>query len=118
MRTTQDPSSEKRAYILVATALSLPFLLGVGGLAIDIGRMYITKNEAQAYVDSASLAAARQLDGTSAGITRATTATGTAKWVSAVWTLPGLTLCLDETRDDAARNSEAAIPAERRPVHQ
>jgi Flp pilus assembly protein TadG len=82
LRTTQDPSSEKRGYILVATALSLPFLLGVGGLAIDIGRMYITKNEAQAYVDSASLAAARQLDGTSAGITRATTATGTdtGKW--------------------------------------
>ncbi len=44
--------------------------------------MYITKNEAQAYVDSASLAAAMQLDGTSAGLTRAAAATGgdTAKW--------------------------------------
>ncbi|MCU1236161.1 MAG: hypothetical protein JWP63_4128 [Candidatus Solibacter sp.] len=75
-------STGKRGYILVATALSLPFLLGVGGLAIDIGRMYITKNEAQAYVDSASLAAAKQLDGTTAGIARASAAAGadTGKW--------------------------------------
>jgi hypothetical protein len=58
------------------------FMLGVAGLAVDIGRMYITKNEAQAYVDSASLNAAIQLDGTSAGITRATSALSrdTGKW--------------------------------------
>jgi Flp pilus assembly protein TadG len=64
----------KRGYILVATALSIPFLLGVSGMAIDIGRMYITKTEAQAFVDSAALAAARELDGTSTGITRAISA--------------------------------------------
>lgn len=61
----------KRGYIMVATALSIPFLLGVCGLSIDIGRMYITKGEAQAFADSAALAAARELDGTSAGVTRA-----------------------------------------------
>src|SRR5215470_5360025 len=72
----------RRGYILVATTLSLSFLLGVCGLAIDIGRMYIAKNEAQAYVDSAALAAARQLDGSPAGITRASSAVGgdTDKW--------------------------------------
>ena len=48
-----------RGYIMVATALSLPFLLGVTGLAIDIGRMYITKDEAQAFADSAALRAAQ-----------------------------------------------------------
>jgi Flp pilus assembly protein TadG len=75
-------SRRRRGYILVATCLSATFLLGVCGLALDIGRMYITKNEAQAYVDSAALAAARQLDGTSAGITRAQSAFGgdTDKW--------------------------------------
>ena len=62
---------KQRGYILVATCLSIPILVGVSGLAIDVGRMYITKNEAQAFADSASLAAARQLDGTSTGITRA-----------------------------------------------
>jgi hypothetical protein len=67
---------------MVATSISLVFLLGVAGLAVDIGRMYITKNEAQAYVDSASLNAAMELDGTPAGITRATNASGhdTDKW--------------------------------------
>ena len=53
-------NARQRGYIMVATALSLPMLLGVCGLAIDIGRMYITKNEAQAFADSASLSAARQ----------------------------------------------------------
>lgn len=66
--------SAERGYILVATTLSLTFLLGVLGLGIDLGRMYIAKTEAQAYVDSASLAAAQQLDGTSAGVTRANNA--------------------------------------------
>jgi Flp pilus assembly protein TadG len=64
----------ERGYILVATAFAIPFLLGVGGLSLDIGRMYITKAEAQAFADSASLAAARELDGTTAGVTRATNA--------------------------------------------
>jgi Flp pilus assembly protein TadG len=72
------PQSRKRrairGYIMVATALSLPFLLGVSGLAIDIGRMYIAKDEAQAFADSAALRAAQALDGTTAGVTRATTA--------------------------------------------
>jgi len=60
--------------MLVATSLSLFFLLGVAGLAIDAGRMYITKSEAQAFADSAALSAASKLDGTSTGITNATAA--------------------------------------------
>jgi Flp pilus assembly protein TadG len=44
------------------------------GLAVDLGRMYIVKNEAQSYADAASLAAALQLNGTSAGVTAAQTA--------------------------------------------
>ncbi len=61
---------------MIATALSFVFLLGAVGLSIDIGRMYITHNEVQAFADSASLAAALQLDETPAGITRATNARG------------------------------------------
>jgi Flp pilus assembly protein TadG len=65
---------QRKGYILVATSLGMMFILGVGGLAIDVGRMYIAKNEAQAYVDSAALAAAAQLDNSLTGITRAQTA--------------------------------------------
>jgi Flp pilus assembly protein TadG len=81
-RPRSSARSGRRGYILVATTISLVFLLGVAGLAVDVGRMYITKNEAQAYVDSASLSAAMQLDGTSDGITRAANApsSDTGKW--------------------------------------
>lgn len=63
--------SARRGYILVALSLGLVFLLGMGGLAIDVGRMYIVKSETQAFTDSSSIAATLQLDGTAAGITRA-----------------------------------------------
>jgi Flp pilus assembly protein TadG len=52
-----------RGYVLVALTLALVFLLSICGLAIDVGRMYITKSEAQSFVDSAALAAAQKLDG-------------------------------------------------------
>lgn len=66
--------SKKRGYILVALSLGLVFLLGMAGMAIDIGRMYITKSEAQSFADTAAFAAALELDGTAAGIARAQTA--------------------------------------------
>jgi Flp pilus assembly protein TadG len=46
-------------------------LIGVLGLAVDLGHMFISKNETQAYCDSAALAAALALDGTTGGITNA-----------------------------------------------
>ena len=66
--------SRQQGYVLIALSLGLVFILGMSGLAVDIGRMYVTKSEAQSFVDSASFAAALQLDGTTAGITRATNA--------------------------------------------
>src|SRR5437762_2793965 len=39
-------------------------IFGAAGLAIDIGRLYIAKNEAQSYADSASLYGALEIDGT------------------------------------------------------
>jgi hypothetical protein len=41
------------------------------GLAVDVGRILIAKNEAQSYCDAAAIAAAVALDGTSTGIARA-----------------------------------------------
>jgi hypothetical protein len=46
-------------------------LLAVIGLAFDLGRVYIARNEAQVFVDAASLAAAQQMDGTAPGLDRA-----------------------------------------------
>jgi Flp pilus assembly protein TadG len=60
-----------RGYVLVAFSLSLLVTLGAVGLSVDVGRMYITRGEARSFCDAAAIAAALQLDGTTAGITRA-----------------------------------------------
>lgn len=65
-------NSRKRAgFALIAAALAIVVLFGMLGVAFDLGRMYITKSEVQTFADLAAIAAARELDGTSAGITRA-----------------------------------------------
>ena len=64
----------ERGFTMLTTAVCAVAIFGMAGLAIDMGRMYITKNEAQSYADSASLYAAQQLNGTSAGLTAADTA--------------------------------------------
>jgi hypothetical protein len=46
-------------------------LLAVVGMAFDMGRVYIARNEAQIFTDAAAMAAAQQLDGTGAGLDRA-----------------------------------------------
>jgi len=63
--------NHERGFVLIASAVAAVVIFGMAGLAFDIGRMYITKNEAQTFADSASLYAAQKLDGTSAGLTNA-----------------------------------------------
>ena len=70
--------------MLFTTAMSVVAVMGMAGLAIDVGRMYVVRDETQAYVDAVALSAALKLDGTSAGIANAqNTATTVAvvdKW--------------------------------------
>jgi hypothetical protein len=61
----------ERGFALIATAFGLVAIVAVAGISVDLGRMYIAKNELMAYSDAASIAGALQLDGTAAGITRA-----------------------------------------------
>jgi hypothetical protein len=76
--------SAKQGFVLITMAAVAAGLIGAMGLAIDMGRLFIAKNETQAYCDAGSLAAALQLDGTSAGITRATAA---AESVGNTWNM-------------------------------
>jgi uncharacterized membrane protein len=55
-------------------ALTTVGVVGVAGLAVDVGRMFIAKNEVQVYCDAAAVSAAMVMDGTSTGISRATSA--------------------------------------------
>lgn len=69
--THSNKSRRKNGYVLVTMAVAGFALMGAVGLAVDMGRLYITKTEAQAYADAAALAAAIELDGTSLGIANA-----------------------------------------------
>ncbi len=64
-------STREKGFTLITTAVCLVVLIGMVGLAIDVARIYIAKNEVQAFTDSAALAATLELDGTWAGINRA-----------------------------------------------
>jgi hypothetical protein len=61
----------RRGFVLITMAATSIAMLGAMGLAVDLGRVFIVKNEAQAYADAEALSAALQLDGTSTGITNA-----------------------------------------------
>src|SRR5262249_23249215 len=69
-------------FALLASVVTAVALFGMAGMAVDLGRMYIARNEAQTYADSAALYAARELDGTAASLTRAdaAVAANTNKW--------------------------------------
>jgi len=52
-------------------SVAMLLLLAVIGMAFDMGRIYIARNEAQVFTDSASMTAASKLDGTAAGLAKA-----------------------------------------------
>lgn len=70
MRTANNRHYQKGA-VLVTVALTLLFLLGFMGIALDFGRLFIIKTELQTAVDSCALAATQELDGSTAGLDRA-----------------------------------------------
>jgi uncharacterized membrane protein len=49
----------------------MTLLLGLAGLAIDIGRMYVIRAELQSFTDAAALSAALELNGADSGIAHA-----------------------------------------------
>lgn len=50
-----------RGQVLLTVALALPVLLGMAGMAVDMGRLYVAKARLQAAVDAAALAGSRRL---------------------------------------------------------
>lgn len=61
----------ERGFVLIAMSVSMFLLLAVMGMAFDLGRVYIARNEAQVFTDAAAMTAASKLDGTSGGLVRA-----------------------------------------------
>jgi hypothetical protein len=67
-------SNSERGFSLITTAVCVTVMVGFIGLSVDLGRLYIAKNELQVFVDTAAFQAAFELDGTTEGINRARTA--------------------------------------------
>ena len=70
-RNTSTGTQSERGFSLIMIAVSSVVMFGMLGLTTDLGRVYIVKNELQAFVDASSVAAALQLNGTQAGLTAA-----------------------------------------------
>src|SRR5271163_3535440 len=62
---------KQRGFVLIAMSVTMLLLLAVIGLAFDLGRVYIVRNEAQVFTDAAAMTAASKLDGTAAGVASA-----------------------------------------------
>lgn len=73
----------ERGVTAIVFLLMLIAMMGFVGMALDLGRVYNRKVELQHVADAAALAAARELNGTSAGVTAAITRAST---VVAQWT--------------------------------
>src|SRR5205809_5262711 len=63
--------NRKGGFVLLTMAIAAVAIIGGLGMAVDVGRAFITKNETQAFCDAAALAAATKLDGTTTGIANA-----------------------------------------------
>jgi hypothetical protein len=98
----------QRGAMIVTAALVLLFLMGFMGIALDFGHLFVVKTELQTAVDSCALSAARELDGQSTALTRATSAgqvAGNANRVnmqSSTWSGQGQIIAADITFRDAA----------------
>jgi Flp pilus assembly protein TadG len=66
----------ERGFSVMMIAVCAVVMFGMLGLTTDLGRVYVTKNELQAFADAASVAGALKLDGTADGLKKAD-ATGT-----------------------------------------
>src|SRR5258708_28955889 len=80
----------ERGFVLITIAAAAVAMVGILGLAVDAGRLYIAKNETQAYCDAAALAATLQLDGQTSGIdaAKATLTSSTSPWyMNNAWNL-------------------------------
>ena len=67
------PNSREKGFSLILLSLSVFVMIGMLGLAIDVGRMFVYKNELQAFADASAMAAIAQMDGSQAGLQAANT---------------------------------------------
>lgn len=82
---------EEHGQVLPVVGLTIVGLLGIGGMVIDVGHLYISHNELQASTNAAALAGAQQLPGDNA-VAVATQYSGVAGSLNAQPNLPGVAM--------------------------
>jgi hypothetical protein len=70
-RQHQQLPKRQRGAVAVVVGLTIFVLIGMIGLALDLGQMFVNKTELQNAADACALAAARELDGNADALTRA-----------------------------------------------
>lgn len=70
-RRHNGPVTAERGSAATTLVIALPVMIGIMGLAIDLGHVYARQTELQQVADSLALAAAGKLDGTKEGVTAA-----------------------------------------------
>lgn len=70
-RQYQQFPKRQRGAVAVVVGLTILVLVGMIGLALDMGQMFVNKTELQNAADACALAAARELDGNADALTRA-----------------------------------------------
>ena len=65
---TYSRRKDQRGFSMLLLASAGTVMFGMLGLAFDLGRMFIVKNELQTFVDASAIAACRMMDGSQAGI--------------------------------------------------
>lgn len=64
-------NQRQRGAVAIIVGICIVVLIGMIGLVVDLGHMFVTKTELQNAADSCALAAARELDGGADGLVRA-----------------------------------------------
>jgi hypothetical protein len=75
-------SPVRNGFVMIAAAIAVVVLVGSIGLAVDLGRLFLIRTEAQSYIDAVVLDAALEMDGTRQGLydAAAVPALNTGKW--------------------------------------
>ena len=93
--------SRRSGFVLVTMAAGALAMTGALGMAFDVGRMYIAKNELQTFADAAALAATLRLNGQGSGIARAQAEVANMR-ATHKWNLASTLLAANEVTVDFA----------------
>jgi Flp pilus assembly protein TadG len=67
----RSAAQRERGQIIIMVGLATIVMFGIVGLAVDVGRLYVTRVELGRSLDAAALSGILELDGTTAGVSRA-----------------------------------------------